>query len=83
MLINLRVLDSKTGSFFETEAVLMGNGCAVYNDGGSLSIKPVVQVNGGFQTELNGKTGDFFSDDLSIIEKISEMAALDYIELCQ
>jgi hypothetical protein len=81
MFIHLKVLDSETGNYYETEAILIGDGCAVYNDGGNLSIEPVVRVNGSY--ELKGKAADVFAEDPSIIDRISEMAAQDFISLCE
>lgn len=83
MFIHLKVLDSDSGDFFETEAVLLGDGSAVYNDGGNLSIEPVICVNGKYEVALNGKSSDIFAQDPSIIDRISEMAAEDYISLCE
>lgn len=83
MFIHLKVFDSELEDFYETEAVLLGDGCAVYNDGGTLSVEPVVCVNGSYKVETSGKAVDIFSEDPSIIDRISEMAAEDYISLCE
>jgi hypothetical protein len=83
MFIQLKVLDSKSGDYYETEAVLLGDGCAVYNDGGNLSVEPVVCINGNYELAPNSKNGDILAQDPSIIDRISEMAAQDYISLCE
>lgn len=83
MFINLKVLDSESGSFFETEAILIGDGTAVYNDGGNLSIETVKNVNGSYETELSGRPTERYSMDLSIVDRVSEMAAEDFIALCE
>lgn len=83
MFINLKVLDFESGCYFEKEAILIGDGCAVIHDDGNLSIEPVVLVNGGYETEQNGKAVDLFAKDLSIIDRISEMAAQDFMALCE
>jgi hypothetical protein len=83
MFIHLKVLDSDSGDYFETEAVLLGDGSAVYNDGGNLSVEPVVCVNGHYEVALHGKSNDIFTQDPSIIDRISVMAAEDYISLCE
>lgn len=83
MFIHLKVLNSNSGDYFETEAVLLGDGSAVYNDGGNLSVEPVMCVNGHYEIALHGKSADIFTQDPSIIDRISEMAAEDFITLCE
>ncbi len=78
MFINLKMLDAETGSFFETEAVLIGDGCAVYNDGGSLSMISVKEEDYEMNME---KMSELFEKDPSIIDRMIEMAAQDYLEL--
>jgi hypothetical protein len=83
MFIHLKVLDSDSGDYFETEDVLLGDGSAIYNDGGNLAVEPVACVNGHYQVALHRKSNDIFTQDPSIIDRISLMAAEDYMSLCE
>jgi hypothetical protein len=83
MVIHLKVLDSESGDYYETDAILLGDGYAVYNDGGSPTVEPVVCVEGTYEVALHGKNVDVFAQDPSIIDRISEMAAQDFITLCE
>lgn len=80
MFINLKMLDAESGSFFETEAVLIGDGVAVYNDGGSLTMIDVNEDD--YEMDIE-KMSEIFDQDPSIIDRMSEMAAQDYLELCE
>lgn len=79
MFINLKVLDSESEKFCAAEAVVMGYGFVVYNDRGHLSM---IGEEEDYEKETK-KMSEIFEDNPSIIDKMSEMAAQDYLELCE
>lgn len=80
MFINLKVLDTETLMFYGTEAVLTGDGYLVYNDMGHLTMLGVEEDD--LEKEAK-RMLELFEQDPSIIERMSEMAAQDYLELCE
>lgn len=80
MFINLKVLDAESAMYYGTEAVLMGDGYLVYNDKGHLTMVGIEED----EIEREAKRmSELFEQDPSIIDRMSEMAAQDYLELCE
>lgn len=77
MFINLKLVDPEFGKFCAPEAFVIGDGFVVYNDRGHLSM---IGEEEDYEMETK-KMSEIFEHNPSIIDRMSEMAAQDYLEL--